>query len=88
MILAKLINPQIIYSEGEKISFDNTLIYEQDGVELARNNINLPYAMPDAEIEALVKQMAVDYAATLEIIQDPQDTLQWDWPLFDMPEAP
>jgi hypothetical protein len=87
MIIAKLINPQIFYVDGVKTSFDNTLIFEQDGVEIERRNINLPYDKHDAEIEALVKQMVVDKAAELEIAQDPQDTLQWDWPLFDLPEV-
>lgn len=87
MILAKLINPQIFYVDGVKTSFDNTLIFEQDGVEIERRTINLPYDMPDPDIEVLVKQMAVDKAAELEITQDPQSTLQWDWPEFDMPEV-
>ena len=119
MIIAKLINPQIIYNtSGEKISFDNTLIFKQDGVELKRTSINLPYAMPDHDIEVMVKQMAVDKAKDIAreeayavhsasqkeanpditeedilssfVFEEPdvatQDTLQWDWPLFDMPE--
>jgi hypothetical protein len=87
MIIAKLINPQIFFVDGEKTSFTNTLILEQEGAEIERRDINPPYATPDAEIEALVKQMAVDKAAELEIIQDAQDSLQWDWPLFDLPEV-
>lgn len=84
MILAKLINPQIFYKDGVKTTFDNTLVFEQDGVEIERRTINLPYAMPDADIEVMVKQMAVDKAAELELTQDLQTTLQWDWPAFDM----
>ena len=84
MITGKLINPRIIFKGAEKHSFDNTLVYEQDGVEIERHDINLPYSMPDAEIEALVKQMVVDKAASLEITQEPQETLQWDWMTWDM----
>lgn len=84
MILAKLINPQIFYKDGVKFSFDNTLVFEQDGVEIERRNINLPYGTHDAEIEVLVKQMAVDKSAELGLTQSTQDTLQWDWPDFDM----
>ncbi len=87
MILAKLINPQIFYVDGEKDNFTNTLIFEQDGVEIERRDINLPYAMPDPEIEALVKQMAVDRACEMELIQELQESLQWDWPIWDMPEG-
>lgn len=85
MITGKLINPRIIYDrEGNKLSFDNTLIFEKDGIEIERQDINLPYSMPDAEIETLVKQMLVDKAASLEITQEQQATLQWDWPQWDM----
>ncbi len=87
MIIAKLINPQIFYVDGVKTSFANTLIFEQDGVEIERKEVSFSYDMPDAEIEALVKQMAVDKAAELELTQQPQSTLQWDWPEFDMPEV-
>lgn len=80
MITAKLINPQVYYKNGAPDSFDNTLILsDENGVELDRRTINLPYAMPDPEIEDMVKMMAVDYAASLEIEQSPQEILQWDW---------
>ena len=62
MIIAKLINPQIFYVDDVKESFTNTLIFEQDEIEIERREINLPYAMPDPEIETMVKQMAVDKA--------------------------
>ena len=80
MITAKLINPRIVKNElGESVSFDQTMILENDSY-YERREINLPYSMPDPEIEAWVIQQAQDKAAELEITQAPQETLQWDWP--------
>lgn len=115
MIIGKLINPQIIYKDGQKHSFSNDLVLEQDGIEIERRPISLPYNMPDPEIEILVKNMVVqkqqdiayaeayaihantqrelnpsisdeDIIATFTFeppIIEPQEVLQWDWPLFD-----
>jgi hypothetical protein len=94
MITGKLINPRIIYKDGEKYRFENTLVLERDGIEIDRMDIGYLYAMPDPEIEQKVKEFIVQYAYDLALSeleegqelpkkQPLQDTLQWDWMEWD-----
>lgn len=80
MITGKLINPQIIKdSNGNPISFDQTLVISNGDV-YERSEVNLPYSMSDADVEQFVIDKVQEKINQLNIIQDLQTTVQWDWP--------
>jgi hypothetical protein len=82
MILAKLINPRVITDEnGNKVYFENDLILIDDetGETVERVTLNLPYEIPDAEVEKMVKQRAFDKAVEKGKSQEKQGTVEWDW---------
>jgi hypothetical protein len=86
MIIARLINPRIIYKDGVRHAFENTLIYfdTEANQEIQRDDLNLPYEMPDPEIEELVKSKAMAKANELGIEQSLQESVEWDWPSEDL----
>lgn len=80
MITCILINPQVIYSNGVAVSFNQTCVYLDDEVEIARDELSFPYELSDEEVEQMVITKAEQKKQSLQLNDSVQQTLErWDW---------
>lgn len=79
----RLINPRIVFNQAIKDSFDNTLVILFNGQEIHRLELNLPYSMPDLEVETLISTLMQNFAIENYGKPMPNSMTEWDWPEWD-----